>query len=309
MKFSAFKTSYSKEPFTDIQLTDFASIVHDPGKGGSIFTNGASIVYRIRATKDVNIQKQLKQQLPAISPGVQFGRNRQDIYCYTGLMQIDIDYGITDPEALRNELGRLSWVMFSSLSVRRGVWLLIEIPEPTRQVEYWHKVNDWLSKKYNLSADPSRKNPKDLRFFAPDKDAIYNPGARPLALLEQEPVKASKPIPILGKRGYTGNGYVSPLDDFNKNADVIGMLLLDGWKISHKKGSKIRLTRPGKDHGTSADWDENRRRLYVFTSNSILAMDDPRHALSPVDIFMKREKINTTHEVRIKLADLGYGQI
>lgn len=308
MKFSAFKTSYSKEPFTDMQLSNFASIVHEPGQGGKVFVEGAHIVNRIRATRDIKIQKQLKQHLPAVSPGVQFGLNRQDVNEFTGLMQIDIDHGISDPEALRNELGRLSWVAFSSLSVRRGVWFLVIIPEPARQSAYWEKVNDWLLNKYNLYADPSRKNPKDLRFFAPDRDAVYNPLARPLPILLQEPIAPILRAPIQKKKNCPVNGYISPLDDFNQNANVIEMLLMDGWKISHKKGSKIRLTRPGKDHGTSADWDENLRRLYVFTSNSNLAMDDYRHALSPVDIYMKLKKINTTHEVRQKLLKMGYGQ-
>ncbi|MBW6491481.1 MAG: hypothetical protein K0B15_09855 [Lentimicrobium sp.] len=307
MKFSTFKTSYSKKPFTDMQLSFFASIVHEPELGGKVFIVGARLVNQIRATKDEKIQKQLKQQLPAISPGALFGLDRQDLSNYTGLMQIDIDNGIQDPEQLRNELGRLSWVIFSSLSVRRGVWFLVKIQEPARQAAYWEKVNEWLIKKHGLYADPARKNPKDLRYFAPDMDAIYNPAARPLALLEQEPIINYKTVPILGKWGYGGKGYVSPLDDFNQNADVIGMLQLDGWKISHKKGSKIRFTRPGKDHGTSADWDINIRRLYVFTSNSNLANEDNRHALSPVDILMKLSNISTTHEIRQKLVEMGYG--
>jgi hypothetical protein len=87
------------------------------------------------------------------------------------------------------------------------------------------------------------------------------------------------------------------------------MLLADGWKISHRLGNRVRLTRPGKSHGTSADWDEDLRRLYVFTSNSNLAMDNNQHALSPVDIFMQMNKINTTHEMKMKLSEMGYGQI
>ncbi len=307
MKFSVFQKSYSRNPFSELQLSDYASIVIDPEKGGGIFTEGADLVKRIRATNEVDIQRKLKQKLPAISPGAQFGLDRQHVSCFTGLMQIDIDDGIKDPEGLRNALGQLSWVPFSSLSVRRGVYLLVWIPEPDRQPEYWEKVNIWLQATYQLSADPARKNPKDLRFFASDNGAIYNPQATILNTIPPEPTQLKKVVSYHNRNTTSAHGLISPFQDFNNKADVISMLLNDGWKLGQKKGSKIRLTRPGKNHGTSADWDENIRRLYLFTSNSNLTMDGKGHALSPVDIFMQLHKINTTHEVRKLLTDLGYG--
>lgn len=312
MKFSVFKTSYCREPYAEMQLSEYASIVADPQVGGRVFMDAAEVVKQIRETNDVELQKKLKQKLPAISPGAHFGCNRQDVVNYTGLMQIDIDKGITDPELLRDELGRKSWVVFSSLSVRRGVWFLVRIPEPNRQELYWSKINAWLTNKYNLFADPSRKNPKDLRFYAPDNAAILNIEARTLPQLDPDPEPQSYHHPCIEPQKCLikdrSTDYISPLDDFNKNADVLELLVDNGWKISHKRGNKIRLTRPGKSNGTSADWDESLRRLYVFTSNSDLALEDSHHALSPVDILMRLENICSTHEVRRLLAEKGYGR-
>ncbi len=308
MKFSTFKTKDSRRPFTEMQLSDFASIVHEPELGGAVFIEGARLAEQIRATKDHNVQKQLKQFLPAISPGTLFGQDRQDIRSYTGLMQIDIDEGISDPEQLRNDLGGLSWVAFSSLSVRKGVWLLIRIPEPENQPLYWEKINGWLLDKHGLTADPSRKNPKDLRFFAPDRDAIYNPNSKMLPFIPAEELPPKQPSYNRTCKVTQMGEFVSPFDDFNCNADVLSMLISDGWKINHRMGNKVRLTRPGKRSGTSADWDEKLRRLYVFTSTSNLAHDSNRHALSPVDIFMRLENITTTHQARQKLVEMGYGK-
>ena len=309
MRFSVFKNSFSKEAFSDLQLSDYASIVVNPETGGGTFIKGADLVKRIRATNDIERQRRLKQQLPAISPGALFGLNRQHVSCFTGLMQIDIDEGIQDPEELRNALGDISWVTFSSLSVRCGVWFLVKTPEPRRQPAYWKAINDWLQTSYQLSADPARKNPKDLRFFAPDKEAIFNPNAIAFKALPPEPILISKAVPYQKNNVASTNGCISPFKDFNQNADVISMLLNDGWTVAHRKGDKIRLTRPGKDHGISADWDENLRRLYVFTSNSNLAMEGNGHALSPVDIFMKLNEIHSVKYVRRQLTDLGYGKI
>jgi hypothetical protein len=307
MEFSVFERPNYNRPWGALSLDIFASIVSDPAKGGPVFLKAAKLVEEIRQCTDKDMQKKLKQKCLAISPGTRFGINRQDIQYFTGLMQIDIDKGITDPESLRNNLGKLSWVTFSALSVRRRVWFLARIPEPEKQHLYWEKINAWLNDNYGLCADPARKNATDLRFYAPDENCIYNPGAVMLPFI-QEPDKCAidhTTRPIENKR--TRSGYLSPITDFNQRADVVDMLLQAGWKISHEQGVKIRFTRPGKQSGISADWHKDKRRLYVFTDNGNLYQETTYHGLSAIDILMQLKQISSFTQARTIVKEMGYG--
>jgi hypothetical protein len=306
MKFSVFNRASSTVPVNTISLDQFATIVKNPVAGGEIFQKSAEIVKEIRLISDEARQKQLKQTLPAISPGVVFGENRQDVASFSGLMQIDIDH-VINPEQLRDELGNLSWVTFAALSVRKGVWLLVKIPEPERQAEYWFKVNEWLTKRYaGIEADPKRKNPKDLRFFAPDREAIYKPYALTLKILPiQHAANTIKAPPKAIQR--IGGNYISPIDDFNSRGDIIPLLQANDWKICRQHGRNIRLTRPGKSNGISANWNEDLRKLYVFSNHATLQNAISTHALSPVDIFMQLNQINSISDARQTLQNLGYG--
>lgn len=305
MNFSILNKITSQTPSAILSLDEFVTILHDPFKGGEQYIKAKNTVERIRSITDEDQQKTLKQTLPAIAPGVVFGKNRQDVLFYTGLMQIDIDH-VKYPERLRNALSVFSWITLSALSVRKGVWLLIKIPEPERQAEYWTKVNGWLWNKYGVVADPARKNPKDLRFFAPDNGVIYNPEAIALpslpAITAPETIQGSKKPP----KCFTGP-YLSPIDDFNARSDIIQILLINGWKIHRQIGCNIQLTRPGKRAGISANWNESLRKLYIFTSNSELHQNESRYPLSPTDIFMQMNHINCISLAREHLKSLGYG--
>lgn len=184
--------------------------------------------------------------------------------------------------------------------------MLVRIPEPDRQPEYWEKVNAWLLANYGIEADPKRKNPKDLRFYAPDVDALYNPAAKVLTLLP--------PLPVIQSVIHTNNhsrcisgSYFSPIDDFNSRADVIQILTSNGWKIHSHHGSNIRVTRPGKRSGISANWNEELRKLYVFTSNSDLIQSDNKYPLSATDVFMQLNHIDCIALARQQQIRMGYG--
>jgi len=305
MKISVFETAMATKPIQTLDLDELVDIVRSPGTGGDLFIKADRIVEKIRTLINEDRQRELKLTLPAISPGAEFGSNRQEILSNSGLMQIDIDH-VLYPEQLRDALGIYPWITLSALSVRKGVWLLIKIPEPERQPEYWLKINEWLKNKFGVEADPARKNPKDLRFYAPDPGIIYNPESIVLPPLPKvyEVEKANPPSKP--RKSLTGP-YFSPIDDFNSHADVIQMLLANGWKIYGQRGSNIRLTRPGKNFGISANWNTDLRKLYVFTSNSIFTVSTSGHPLSPVDIFMQINNINCLAVAREQLLNLNYG--
>jgi putative DNA primase/helicase len=68
----------------------------------------------------------------------------------------------------------------------------------------------------------------------------------------------------------TGN---RPGDDFNRRADWLADVLVDGWKAVRHSGDVIYLCRPGKDSGVSATVGHCRSeragpKLYVFSTNA-----------------------------------------
>lgn len=303
--FSLFDRAETKEPFGTLSITDFASIVCEPEKGGAMFIEAAKNVEKIRSTDNQEEQRRLKLTLPAIAPGVKFKNNRQNIESLSGLMQIDIDKGIENPEFLRNRIGREKWVLLSALSVRRGVWFLTRVPEPEKQPEYWEKINEWLKKNLNIEADISRKNPKDLRFYAPDSGVIFNPGALTLNKIQRNSNTTTTAAYIQRTKKLTGY-YVSSIDDFKRNADVIPILLELGWKKGPQHGKKTKFTRPGKDKGTSAEWDEEKRLFYIFSSSSSLYDLNPGRSLSAVDLYTQLKQIGIKEAVA-QLKNEGWG--
>lgn len=61
---------------------------------------------------------------------------------------------------------------------------------------------------------------------------------------------------------------ISPFDDYNKRGDVLRLLEEEGWTIKKKIGTKHLLLRPGGTGVWSADWDSDKRLLYVWTTSS-----------------------------------------
>jgi hypothetical protein len=213
---------------------------------------------------------------------------------------------VVDPEKLRDKLGKLSWVLLAALSVRKGVWILTRISQPKYQHLYWKELNNWLIKNFGLPADPKRKNSKDLRVYSPDADVIFNPNA--IILRPPEPLKPpSHQTPITNLRRTSYGLQLSPIDDFNERGDVIAMLIAEGWNIYHHHNNNIRLTRPGKSGGTSADWSPEHGKLYVFTDNSVLQQTDERYPLSPTDVFMQLNGITDLSIAIKQLREMGYG--
>src|SRR5206468_1138035 len=54
-------------------------------------------------------------------------------------------------------------------------------------------------------------------------------------------------------------------DDYDQRGDTLALLLQHGWNIARTVGEGVRLTRPGKSHGTSATWNVIPCRFYVFS--------------------------------------------
>lgn len=60
----------------------------------------------------------------------------------------------------------------------------------------------------------------------------------------------------------------NPFEDYNRRGDVIGLLETEGWELRLQRGNQFLLNRPGGTGKWSADWNNEKRLFYVFTSST-----------------------------------------
>jgi len=106
---------------------------------------------------------------------------------------------------------------------------------------------------------------------------------------------------IQEKKEWTGLG---SFDDYNQRADVVSLLVSNGWMVVKQAGERIHLKRPGKtDSHTSGNFHTKKRLFYVFSSSTCF---DPGRAYNPVQVYNMLE-CNDFSEASKRLYDAGYG--
>lgn len=61
---------------------------------------------------------------------------------------------------------------------------------------------------------------------------------------------------------------VSPFEDYNERGDVLALLQNEGWKITHQQGHRNFLLRPSGTGKWSADYHDDKRLFYVFSTST-----------------------------------------
>ena len=114
-----------------------------------------------------------------------------------------------------------------------------------------------------------------------------------------------EPAPIKREQQKIISANENPFDAYHKTGDVLTLLENHGWKITGTKGnSKTYLLRPGGTLDRSAEWDEEKRCLFVFTTSSVFEGD--KH-YNPSAILAKL-KFNDDYKETVKwLVENGYG--
>jgi len=98
---------------------------------------------------------------------------------------------------------------------------------------------------------------------------------------------------------------LSPFDDWNLRGDVLPLLEQHGWKITYQRGSKNLLLRPGGEKKWSADYDSDRRTLYVFTKSTSFPVEE---GISPTGV-LAHLNFNDDYSATAKwLLQNGYGE-
>jgi hypothetical protein len=160
-----------------ITLREWLAMCKDPS--GAKAERLRNVVENIRNCSDSDMRIELKKTLPAISPGALMTTrlrgvpNEDKIINITGWMQFDIDLKdnshIKDARFLRNEVRKIVYVAFCSLSVSgKGVWGLVKVKYIKKYREHFEQLKrDFASRKIFL--DPSKGgNPTDLRIYSYD---------------------------------------------------------------------------------------------------------------------------------------------
>ena len=101
------------------------------------------------------------------------------------------------------------------------------------------------------------------------------------------------------------NYLLSPLDDYNASANVIGLLQEKGWSIYAERGDHILLTRPDKKRKTvSASYHKGSKLTYIFSSNTEFDNDK---AYMPYQILAKYNYGDNYREMAKDLLSKGFG--
>lgn len=98
---------------------------------------------------------------------------------------------------------------------------------------------------------------------------------------------------------------LSPFEDYNKRGEVLDLLQNEGWIIALQKGSRYFLLRPGGTGKWSAEYHEEKRLFYVWTSSSEF---ENEKAYNPVQV-LATLKFNKDYSSCAKwLLSNGYGE-
>jgi hypothetical protein len=175
---SLFINCKSKAPFTTITLAEWITMCTNPSKSPLL----ALTIKHLRTYKEKDAILDLKQHLPAISPGALLRTRSQGVSMeekligLTGFMQFDIDSAdnpwMNDAAVFRDWIRTNKYIAFCSLSASgRGVWGLVKLAHPERMIQHYAQLKrDFLDN--GIVIDPRKGgNPTDLRYYSFDPDA------------------------------------------------------------------------------------------------------------------------------------------
>lgn len=136
--------------------------------------------------------------------------------------------------------------------------------------------------------------------ITPEQRDILWELARTFNQLVEEPARSNT------SRGYNAKEYgLSPFEDYNNRGDIVGLLERHGWKIISENNEKVVFRRPGKDIGTSGNYNKEKKWFSVFTTSSIF---EPEKAYQPYAVYAVLECNKDFKECARKLLAAGYGE-
>jgi hypothetical protein len=136
--------------------------------------------------------------------------------------------------------------------------------------------------------------------ITPDQREMLWELARTFNQLIDEPVHSS------ANRGYNAKEFgLSPFEDYNNRGDIVGLLEKHNWKVISENNEKVVFRRPGKDIGTSGNYNKVKKWFSVFTTSSVF---EPEKAYQPYAVYAVLECDKDFKECARRLLAEGYGE-
>lgn len=191
-----------KKSILDITVSAFSSYKGTIPKEVNLLTWLRSLKYEdkvnnIRVTKNEELIKKLKSELPAITPsGVFKTRKASELIKHSGFIQFDIDFKdnkhIKNYNEIKNQISKIREVAYCGLSVSgKGYWGLVPISEVDKHSEHFESLF-LVFKEIGIVIDKSCKDVCRLRGYSIDEKAYYNHNA-PFFTLKTDLIKQNEP--------------------------------------------------------------------------------------------------------------------
>ncbi len=124
--------------------------------------------------------------------------------------------------------------------------------------------------------------------------------------IHEEP-KAQMDQTAKDKKGlYAQGSGLSPFEDYNQRADVVGLLQSHGWKVTGQSGQRVYLKRPGSsDSKTSGNYHTGLGVFYPFSTSTEF---DSEKGYNAVGVYALLECNGDYSEASKRLYADGYGE-
>ena len=234
----------------------------------------------LRNVSDEPEATRLKMALPVCIPSGTFDSNLKLVQ-HSGLMAIDVDAKDNpaySPQQLKEKMCSFSNVLYCGYSCRgKGVWALVPIKETNRHQDHF-KAMEFVFSQMDIVIDKSCSNINRLRFASYDAAPYLNLNAEVFSLVLME---VKKPKIILKQTDYIHTDNI--FENFNRNADVVGLMTNNGWQFIKEKNDRIYFSRPNKEgNGISGNYHTGLRLFTTWSSSTVL---EPRKAYNPSQLF------------------------
>lgn len=193
------------------------------------------LVDKIRAMSNKDEIKNLKSQLPCITPSGKFKvRNANGLILHSGFICIDIDGGdnlhLNDFGKVRDELKKIKNISYVALSVSgNGVFCLIPIKFPEKHKEHFEALKIKFSN-IGITIDHACGDVSRLRGYSYDENAYFNEEAVVFEqLFEYKSMRKQKRASSIVKRSLN-NGSVT----HSKVMRIIGKAINSGIDMTEK---------------------------------------------------------------------------
>ena len=302
IKFSTFKTVRDTAPSDEITSLQLIKWI--------ISNDQRQLVEEIRSAPDKDTRSRYKAALPAVTAsGVFSKRAASALITHSGILIADLDTDenpqLIDAKqmaTIREKLQSSDKTHFAFVSPSGGlkVGVKIDATDADTHKAAFATVRDWFADSHGLVIDKACSDVSRLCFLSHDPAAYYNAKSK---VIKTEAAK-SQALPFWAvKPSKVASDGTSPGDQFNKKADVAGLLQSQGWTTRNGK----HWTRPGKSGGISGTFGVvGDRKFYCWTSSA--APLEANESYSPFALFAMFHHGGDFKAAATALAAEGYGE-